>query len=107
MPWDIQVPSEGLGATAETSQPAERRAEPTVQLENSADALQVGQSSDQDLVLPERVAAAQTEHSGIDAQTDTQTERSIREVGEVSSVEGIARFVEQRSVEDIPLLQDS
>ncbi|MBX3324525.1 MAG: hypothetical protein U0223_06955 [Nitrospira sp.] len=102
MPWDIQVPSEGLGATAETSQPAERRAEPTVQLENSADALQVGQSSDQDLVLPERVAAAQTEHSGIDAQTDTQTERSIREVGEVSSVEGIARFVEQRSVEDIP-----
>lgn len=101
MPWDMQVPSEGLGATAETSQPAER-AQPPVQLENSADALQAVQSSDQDLVLSEKAAAAQTEHSGIDAQTDRLAERSTRETGEVSSVEETSPLVEQRLVEDIP-----
>jgi Tetratricopeptide repeat len=99
MPWDVQVPSDVLEPSGETSHPAEY-SELAAQPEHSADSLQQVQSSDHNRVRSGEGVADRTVHHGIDAQTDDVAERFAQEVGAAPTAEEICCLAEQEAVGD-------
>lgn len=99
MPWDAQVPSEGLESSAQTPQLAEI-SEPDIQTESSAVSLQQGPVSYQESVLATEAAADQTEPAGLEAQPDSLAAFTAHEIGEAPIVEEMDRLAVQEVMKD-------
>lgn len=99
MPWEVQVPSEGLESPAETAHPLEVAQSP-MHSEDSARSLPQAPSSHQEPVLSGESATDRTGPIGIEAQPDGPAARSVKEIGGVPAVEEIHQIAEQEQVKD-------